>query len=394
MMSMKNNHKLTSAIIAAAGSGTRMKSEVSKQFISIGGIPVLIRTLLAFDAAGEIDEVVIVTKAEDIATIVDMTKKYNIKKVVSVICGGETRQASVRLGLKEIKGELVLIHDGARPFVTHEQINSVALALYDVDAAALGTPVKDTLKEATPDGFISGTHDRSSLYSIQTPQGFKADTLRFAHKIAETNNVSVTDDCSLCENIGIKIKIIEGSSSNIKITTPDDLKLAEGIIKGGQGDKKMRIGFGYDVHRLTSDRALIMGGVEIPYELGLLGHSDADVLLHAIMDAMLGAAALGDIGKHFPDTDDKWKGADSRKLLSAVADLLKDKGASVINIDATIIAQSPKMAPYIPQMVEKISNILNLPKDCINIKATTTEKLGFCGRGEGIAAEAVCSIEM
>lgn len=391
---MIDNHKLTSAIIAAAGSGTRMKSDISKQFISVGGIPVIVRTLSAFDAADEIDEVIVVTKSEDIPTILDMTKKYNIKKVVSVICGGETRQASVRLGLEEIKGELVLIHDGARPFVTPEQINSVAMALYDTDAAALGTPVKDTLKEVTADGFISGTHDRSSLYSIQTPQGFKSNTLRFAHKTAEINNISVTDDCALCENIGIKIKIIEGSSSNIKITTPDDLSLAEGIIKGRQGDKKMRVGFGYDVHKLVNDRALIIGGVEIPYEFGLLGHSDADVLLHAIMDAMLGAAALGDIGKHFPDTDDKWKGADSRKLLSAVADLLKDKGASVINIDATIIAQSPKMAPHIPQMVEEVSNVLNIPKECINIKATTTEKLGFCGRGEGIAAEAVCSIEM
>ncbi len=391
---MENNHKLTSAIIAAAGSGTRMKSDISKQFISVGGMPVIVRTLSAFDAADEIDEVIIVTKAEDIATILDMVKEYNIKKVVSVICGGETRQASVKLGLEEINGDLVLIHDGARPFVTPDQINWVALALYEADAAALGTPVKDTLKEATPDGFIAGTHDRSSLYSIQTPQGFKADTLRFAHKTAGINNVSVTDDCALCENIGIKIKIIEGSSSNIKITTPDDLSVAEGIIKGGQGDRKMRVGFGYDVHRLTHDRALIIGGVEIPYELGLLGHSDADVLLHAIMDAMLGAAALGDIGKHFPDTDDKWKGADSRKLLSAVADLLRDKGASVINIDATIIAQAPKMAPHIPQMVEEVSKVLNLPKKCINIKATTTEKLGFCGRGEGIAAEAVCSIEM
>ncbi len=391
---MIDNHKLTSAIIAAAGSGTRMKSDISKQFISVGGIPVIVRTLSAFDAADEIDEVIVVTKPEDIPTILDMTKKYNIKKVVSVICGGETRQASVRLGLEEIKGELVLIHDGARPFVTPEQINFVAKALYDTDAAALGIPVKDTLKEATDDGFIAGTHDRTSLYSIQTPQGFKTDILRLAHNRAEANHLSVTDDCALCENMGVKIKIIEGSSSNIKITTPDDLILAEGIIKGRQGDKKMRVGFGYDVHKLVEGIALIIGGVEIPYELGLLGHSDADVLLHAIMDAMLGAAALGDIGKHFPDTDNKWKGADSKKLLAAVADLLRENGASVINIDATIIAQSPKMAPHIPDMIDEVSRVLNLPRECINIKATTTEKLGFCGRGEGLAAEAVCTIEM
>lgn len=381
----------TIAIIAAAGSGSRMKSGTSKQFIELNGIPVLIRTLLAFDKAEKIDGVIIVTRKTDIETVKDMVKTYGIKKVLTIAVGGETRQDSVSNALKVTDSEYVLIHDGARPFITSEQINSVASALSENDAAALGKPVTDTLK-IVKNGYISGTQERASLYGIQTPQGFKTSVIKDAHKAAKENGLSVTDDCALCEHMGIKIKIIEGSSSNIKITTPDDLPIAMGILNSLEG-RDMRIGSGYDVHQLVENRPLIMGGVNIPYELGLLGHSDADVLLHAIMDAMLGAAALGDIGKHFPDTDAKWKGADSMKLLEAVNILLKSNGYSVHNIDATIIAQKPKMAEFIPQMRENVASTLGISIDFVNIKATTTEKLGFCGRGEGIAAEAVCTIK-
>lgn len=386
-------HIFTSAVIVAAGSGTRMNLKASKQFIKLDNIPVLAHTLIAFEKAEQIDEIIIVTRESDMNTVDSLIDEYSITKAVEVTIGGDTRQQSVKNGLSKIKGDLVLIHDGARPFITPEQINSVAEALYEADAAALGIPVKDTLKKVDENKVIQGTCDRSSLYSIQTPQGFKSSIITLAHKNSEKSGIRATDDCALCEAIGIKIKIIEGSASNIKITTPDDLEVASGILNNGS-DKKMRVGFGYDVHKLTENRALIVGGVEIPYELGLLGHSDADVLLHAIMDALLGAAALGDIGKHFPDTDDKWKDADSTKLLEAVYKKLKEIGASIINIDATIIAQSPKMAPYIPKMVEIISNVLELCESSVNIKATTTEKLGFCGRGEGIAAESVCCIEM
>lgn len=381
----------TIAIIAAAGSGSRMKSGTSKQFIELNGIPVLIRTLFAFDKAEKIDGVIIVTRKTDIETVKDMVKAYGIKKVLTIAVGGETRQDSVSNALKVTDSEYVLIHDGARPFITPEQINSVASALSENDAAALGKPVTDTLK-IVENGYISGTQERASLYGIQTPQGFKTDVIKDAHKAAKENGLSVTDDCALCEHMGIKIKIIEGSSSNIKITTPDDLPIAMGILNSLEG-RDMRIGSGYDVHQLIENRPLIMGGVNIPYELGLLGHSDADVLLHAIMDAMLGAAALGDIGKHFPDTDAKWKGADSMKLLEAVNILLKSNGYSIHNIDATIIAQKPKMAEFIPHMRENVASTLGIPIDFVNIKATTTEKLGFCGRGEGIAAEAVCTIK-
>ncbi len=387
-------HKFTSAIIAAGGSGMRMKAKLSKQFIMLGDKPVLARTLLTFNLASEIDEIIVVAKDSDIEYVSKLVESYKISKVTAVIEGGDTRQKSVYNGLLRSSGELVLIHDGARPFVTTKQINSLAQALYGNKAAALGIPVADTLKSADSNKFITGTVDRSNLYSIQTPQGFQLETILNAHNFAIENNISVTDDCGLCENLGIDIKIIDGSPLNIKITYPDDLKLASGIISQHMEEKKMRVGIGYDVHKLTENRDLILGGVKIPHSLGLLGHSDADVLIHAIMDALLGAAALGDIGKHFPDTDDKWLGADSIELLAHVNSLLKEHNATIINIDATIIAQKPKISPYIPKMLEIVANALSLPEASINIKATTTEKLGFCGREEGIAAEAVCCIEM
>lgn len=385
-------HKFTSAIIAAGGSGMRMKTNLSKQFIMLGDKPVLARTLLTFNSATEIDEIIVVTRNADIEYVSELVEMYKVNKVTAVIEGGDTRQKSVYNGLIRSAGELVLIHDGARPFVTAEQINSLAKTLYKNKAAALGIPVSDTLKSVDSDKFITGTVDRSSLYLIQTPQGFQLETILSAHNFAAANNISATDDCALCENLGIDIKVIDGSPTNIKITYPDDLKLASGIISQHMEEKKMRVGIGYDVHKLTENRDLILGGVKIPHTLGLLGHSDADVLIHAIMDALLGAAALGDIGVHFPDTDDKWLGADSVKLLAHVHSLLKEHGASIINIDATIIAQKPKISPHIPEMIEIISKTLFLPKESINIKATTTEKLGFCGREEGIAAEAICSI--
>ncbi len=381
----------TTALIAAAGCGSRMGAIIPKQFININNKPILIHTLTVFDTCSDIDDIVIISRADDNDYIKDLIEKHNIKKVSNIVAGGETRQQSVINGLNSVESDIVLIHDGARPFITHKQINELINTANIHSAAALGIPVTDTLK-LSENGSIAKTVDRDKLYGIQTPQVFKTELIKKAHLYALENNISVTDDCSVCEAMGIEVKIIEGSPLNIKITTPDDLILAEGILNRGRKD--MRVGMGYDVHKLVENRKLILGGIEVPYELGLLGHSDADVLLHAIMDALLGAAALGDIGRHFPDTDDKWKGADSKDLLAAVYNLITEKGARIINVDATVIAQKPKLASYIPQMVETVAKILNLPTDAVNIKATTTEKLGFCGRGEGIAAEAICSIEM
>ncbi len=387
---MMKDLKIT-ALIASAGSGSRMGANIPKQFINIKNKPVLMHTLDVFDTCPEIDDIVIISRTDDIDYIKELLQKYNIKKVSDIVSGGDTRQKSVINGLNRVNGEIVLIHDGARPFVTHKQIRALIDEIKLSSAASLGIPVTDTLKLSNNSTIVK-TVDRENLYAIQTPQGFKTDLIKKAHKYALENSLSVTDDCSVCEAMGVDVKIVTGSPLNIKITTPDDLVLAEGILN--REEKSMRVGMGYDVHKLVENRKLILGGIEIPYELGLLGHSDADVLLHAIMDALLGAAALGDIGKHFPDTDNKWKGADSKDLFAAVYELITKKGAKIINIDATVIAQRPKLAGYIPEMVKTVAEILNLDIDAVNIKATTTEKLGFCGRGEGIAAEAICSIEI
>lgn len=378
-------------LIAAAGSGTRMKSEIPKQFLSVGNAPILAHTLMAFENNSDTDEIVVVTRACDIDRVRKLGEEYNITKLTHIAEGGETRQDSIINGLRSVSGEYVLIHDGARPFVTDEQISAIVSAVREYGAASLGIPVTDTVKY-TENKYVCSTVDREKLYLIQTPQAFKTREILEAHECAEADAVSVTDDCSVFEAMGKKVKIVQGSPMNIKITTRDDLILADAILKKGE-TRKMRVGMGYDVHRLTENRKLILGGVEIPYELGLLGHSDADVLLHAISDAMLGAVSLGDIGKHFPDTDERWKGADSRKLLTAVGEMLSEKGAVISNIDATVIAQRPKLAEYIPLMIKNISEDLNIPQENISIKATTTEKLGFCGRGEGIAAEAICCVE-
>ena len=264
--------------------------------------------------------------------------------------------------------------------MTDDEINNSVADCIKFGAAAVGVKCKDTLKSADSDGFIAGTVDREKTFMIQTPQVFYLDKILDMHQKALDENFVATDDCMIAEHYGVKIKISDGSYDNIKLTTPEDMIIGERIL---------RIGQGYDVHKLVEGRDCIICGVKIPYEKGLLGHSDADVALHALADAILGAAALGDIGKHFPDTDEKYKGADSRMLLREVVKKVAEKGYSVGNADVTIVAQRPKMLPYIEQMRKNVADDLNVGIDDVNIKATTTEKLGFEGRGEGISATAV-----
>ena len=273
----------------------------------------------------------------------------------------------------EREDTIVLIHDGVRPYVEMEHVIAVARAAVKSRAAVLAVPAKETVRHIT-----EGTLDRSKLYNVQTPQGFRLGELLKAYKSAFEDGFYGTDDAGLMERMGIMPEIVLGSPENVKITTPGDLR------------QNMKIGTGFDVHSFSENRKLILGGVEIPYEKGLLGHSDADVLTHALMDALLGALALGDIGKHFPDTDDRYKGADSIKLLEHVTELVKSKGYSLGNCDITVICQRPKLAGYIDAMRMRLANAMGAPVDSVSIKATTTEKLGFTGRGEGIAAEAVC----
>lgn len=385
---MKN--KGCTAIIVAAGNSSRMKEIGNKQLLPIFGVPVLIRTLRAFEAAKSIDKIIVVTHRDILEEVSSLVKKYAITKLFSVTEGGATRQASVLNGLIAAAGaEFVAIHDGARPFIKPEKIDEAAEFAKENGSAVLAIPLSDTAKEIDENQVIKRTPDRNALRLVQTPQIFPLSVLKEAYAKAEKDGFCGTDDSSLVERLGKDVKTIFGDFDNIKITTPEDVLRAEAILKGAT---PMKIGFGYDVHAFCENRPLILGGVQIPHETGLLGHSDADVLIHAAMDALLGAAALGDIGKLFPDTSDEFSGIDSRVLLRRVKEVLREHGFSVNNLDITVAAQSPKLAPYIEKMRENISLDLEIPLSAVSVKATTTEHLGFEGRKEGISAYAISSI--
>ena len=270
-------------------------------------------------------------------------------------------------------------------------IDRVIATAQRTGAAAAAVRVKDTIKQADAAGLVQQTPDRSGLWSVQTPQIFRLDQYRQAMQHAQAAGLDLTDDCGVMEAAGVPVTLCEGDYRNIKITTPEDILTARAFLQE-RGEASMRIGHGYDVHRLMPGRPLIVGGVTIPHETGLLGHSDADVLLHAIMDALLGAAALGDIGGWFPDTDERYKGADSGELLRQTVGLLCEHGYTIGNIDATVLAQAPKMKPHIPAMRQRIAALCGIGEGHVSIKATTEEGLGFTGQKEGIAAHAVCLI--
>ena len=425
---MYNGKKVT-AIIGAAGSGTRMGGALPKQFMKIDGRTILERAAAPFERMAEVDEILVVANQDFVMYCREVLQDF--QKVTDVISGGEIRQESIGNGLRHLAAagggladRLVLIHDGARPFVTEQVISSVLEAADRYGAAVPVVPCKDTVRQMTESGrredggrkdcggspeapvprnpwaapasgggwpahgagqdmeapVPSRTLDRSMLCQVQTPQGFHGDLLLEAFAAAERDGFTGTDDASLVERLGYPVALAAGSYENKKITTREDLPM------------EVRVGTGFDVHRLTEGRKLILGGVEIPYEKGLLGHSDADVMVHALMDAMLGAAGLGDIGRHFPDTDPAYKGISSLKLLELVRGKVADAGYTLGNADVTIIAQKPKLAGHIPAMEENLVRVLQTEAGKINVKATTTEKLGFTGRGEGIAAEAVCTL--
>lgn len=384
-------------VIAAAGQGKRMGGSESKQFLMLQGKPILIHTIQVFEQMADVEEIVLVVRPEERQRCAQLIARYQLSKIKQLVCGGAERQASVYAGLKALSGsetEWVMIHDAVRPFVTEEQVLRCLQQAKQDGAALLAVRVKDTIKMAGEDGRVKETPNRKSLWAVQTPQAFSYASIMEAHAWAEAHSVTGTDDAMLLERQGKPVVIVEGGYNNIKITTPEDLQWAEWQLQKQEGENtaKMRVGHGFDVHALVDDRDCIIGGVKIPYEKGLLGHSDADVLLHAISDAVLGALGEGDIGRHFPDTDPKFKGADSHQLLCHVWQLAKDRGYVLGNVDATVIAQAPKLAPYIPSMVERIAEALEADAAQINVKATTTEKLGFPGRGEGIAAESVVCV--
>lgn len=368
------------AILVAAGASRRMGFDKLSYRLP-GGQTVLEKSCAALAAHPAVTQLVLVAGANADAC---RCIAAQCAKPCVVVPGGATRADSVRSGLAAAEGELVAIHDAARPFVSEAVITAALQAAAATGAAAPAVPVKDTIKVAGPGGVVQATPDRATLFAVQTPQCFsRALYLQALAAVQGEQARLVTDDCSLFELAGLPVTLTEGDYENYKITTQDDL----------QKEKTMRIGHGYDVHRLVEGRKLILGGVEIPYEKGLLGHSDADVLLHAVMDAVLGAAALGDIGRHFPDSDPAYKGADSLALTRAVAGLVAEHGFRVGNIDATILCQAPKLAPHIAAMRQNIADAFGIDVGAVSVKATTEEHLGFTGAGQGIAAHAVALLE-
>lgn len=387
--------KHLTAVILAAGSSTRMGGSVKKQMLPILGKTVLWRTLSAFEACELVDSVVLAAHMDDIEYISDKIAP-EFKKIKRVIAGGNTRAESARLSFEALPEETthIAVHDGARCLVTPDMISKVACEAFESGAATAGSYVTDTVKLLSVDGAVEKTVPREKVFMASTPQIFETEVYKKA-LLSTTNACKITDDNMMVEALGVKISAVDLGKENIKITTPSDIELAEYILS--KREKKamteIRVGHGYDVHRFAEERKLILGGVEIPFELGLLGHSDADVLTHAIMDALLGAAALGDIGRHFPDSDEKYRGICSIELLRRVKGLLENNGYIINNIDATLVMQKPKIAGYIDKMVFNISEALNVSLCQVNIKATTEEKLGFTGSGEGAAAHAVALIE-
>lgn len=381
-----------SAVLVAAGSSTRMGFD--KLCADLGGETVLRRSIRAFDSCPLVSELILVAgqnrpQLEQEARL--------CRKPVQVVDGGATRAESAKNGVLAARGELVAIHDAARPFVSQAVIAAAVQAAAKGGVAAPAVPVKDTVKQAAAgDGrtvpsecMVEATPERSTLYAVQTPQCFDRGAYLAALEALDPAKARlVTDDCSLFELTGRPVQLTQGDYANIKITTREDLPRP-----AAKGGCRMRIGHGYDVHRLVEGRKLILGGVEVPFEKGLDGHSDADVLAHAVMDAALGAAALGDIGQLFPDTDPAYAGADSLELARHVARILAEAGWRVVDLDATLLCQRPKLAPHIPAMRENLARAFGLETGAVSVKATTEEHLGFTGQGLGIAAHAVALLE-
>ena len=369
------------AIIAAAGKGSRAGLQKNKILFSIDGKKVIERTVSAFLGVEEISRVIICASGEDIGEIKEI---FRDEEKVEVVLGGENRTQSVYKGLSSAKGcDIVLIHDGARPFVSPEIIKECIESVRQHGSGIAALPVTDTLCVAE-DGYISGYRERTGHYYIQTPQGFLYDEIMAAYrKIKEGEEF--TDDSSVYLKYHGRPRIAKGGRENIKITFAEDF--------AATGNRDMRTGTGYDSHRFCEGRKFILGGVEIDYEKGLLGHSDGDALLHAIIDSLFSAAGLSDIGSHFPDTSPEYKGADSLKLLQMCRDEVYSAGYRAVNVSAVIMCQWPKLAPYIPKMRENIAKALGTDTACVGISAKTNEGMGFVGQGEGITVIANCLLE-
>lgn len=377
------------AVLVAGGRGQRAGGAVAKQYRMIAGKAMIRRAVDALIAAG-VETIQPVIHGDDFALFEEAM--VGGPAVLPPVVGGDTRQASGLNGLKALEGcnpALVLIHDAARPFADTALSQRVISALAGNAAVIPALPVVDTLRCGDADGLAGETVSRDGLWRVQTPQGFHFRDILAAHEQLADALVEMTDDAAVAAAGGMAIKIVPGSEENIKVTTPEDFERAERYC---QSAFETRTGMGFDVHRFSEGDFVTLCGVEIPHGFGLLGHSDADVAWHALTDALMGAIGAGDIGTHFPPSDPAWKGAPSSLFLARAGELIREAGGRIINADVTIICEAPKIGPHRSAMISKSAEVLKIEPSRLSIKATTTEKLGFAGRGEGIAAQAVVSV--
>src|SRR6185312_13876916 len=384
-------------IVVAAGQGTRAGGDgnpLPKQYRPLAGVPVLQRTLSAFIAMPEVDLVLPVIHPDHAGLFAALGLAD--AKLLPPVAGSATRQGSVLAGLSALEPHApryVLVQDAARPLVSAEIVLGVLAGLENSPAVLPVIPVTDTIKRSADGATVAATEDRHTLFAAQTPQGFDYPAILAAHRRAATLSGEFTDDAAVAEWAGLKVALAPGSSRNLKLTLPDDFARAERLL---HGDRQMetRIGSGFDVHPFEPGDFITLGGIRIPHPKRLQGHSDADVALHALTDALYGALGEGDIGRHFPPGDPQWRGADSATFLAHAAEMVTSRGGRIVNLDLTVVCEAPRIGPHVPDIRERIGGICKISPSRVAVKATTSERLGFTGREEGIVALASASVEL
>jgi 2-C-methyl-D-erythritol 4-phosphate cytidylyltransferase/2-C-methyl-D-erythritol 2,4-cyclodiphosphate synthase len=381
------------AVVVAAGRGLRAGGGIPKQYRRIAGGTAIERSLALFAGHGEIAMVQPVIHPDDRDVFQQAAARFQL---LPAVFGGATRQDSVRSGLQALaahKPDIVLIHDAARPFASPALISEAIATATQNDAAVPVLPVADTIKTVNAQGLVTGTLDRSLLRAVQTPQSFRFAAIADAHRRAlDARRNDFTDDAALAEWAGMTVAIFAGETDNIKLTTPEDFLSTEPTRMSELGD--VRTGFGTDVHQFTDGDHIWLGGVKIPHARGVTGHSDADVVLHSLVDAILGALADGDIGVHFPPSDPQWRGASSDRFLTFAVERVRARGGLIAHLDITVVCEAPRVGPHRDAMRSRIAEIAGVSLERVAIKATTSEKLGFTGRGEGIVAFATATVRL
>jgi 2-C-methyl-D-erythritol 4-phosphate cytidylyltransferase/2-C-methyl-D-erythritol 2,4-cyclodiphosphate synthase len=385
---------IVAAVIVAAGRGQRVGGDIPKQYRNIAGAPVIRSTLMAFAGHAQIDVIQPVIHPADLELF--HSASGSLGKLREPVAGGATRQISVRAGvqaLAERAPDLILVHDAARPFLSADLIGRAIEAGRQFGAAVPGVAIADTVKKIDAGAMVSETLDRSLLRTVQTPQAFAFPLIAEAHRRAEAaGRDDFTDDAALAEWAGHRVYVFAGEAGNVKLTTNEDFTRAELLRAAALAD--VRIGNGFDVHIFADGDHVMLGGVRIPHTRGVSGHSDADVVLHALVDAILGALAEGDIGQHFPPSDPQWRGASSDRFLAFACERVRARGGLIGNLDVTIVCESPRVSPHRDAMRARIAEIAAIPAARVAVKATTSEKLGFTGRGEGIVAMATATVRL